>query len=169
MSGVYGPVDYEKLRDKVRRAIDEASVLQPINNIDVPLSDLKNRLPRFIVDSAGNELSNYIKNLDIALSALRDALTARLPPFSTGGTGQVTVGTTATQITSFSTPTKHVLLKADMGNSGNIYVGFSSSVSSTTGFKLAPGENLSIPINDLSKIWLIADADGQVLYYIYLA
>jgi len=33
-------------------------------------SDLKSKLPRYLVDSAGNELSSYIKNIDTALSTL---------------------------------------------------------------------------------------------------
>jgi len=90
------------------------------------------------------------------------------PPWSEGDTNQVTVGTSAVQITATSTPIKTVTVKADNDNAGNVYVGFSSGVTTGNGFRLAAGEAITIPIDDLSKIWLIADAADQLVHYIYL-
>ena len=81
---------------------------------------------------------------------------------------QVTVGTSAIQVSSTSVTCKQVILKADNDNAGDIYVGKDSSVSSANGFRLMPGEAVTIPINDLSKIWVIATASDQKLYVMYV-
>jgi len=81
---------------------------------------------------------------------------------------QVTVGTSAIQVSSESIACKQVILKADNDNSGDIYVGKDSSVSSANGFRLMPGEAVTIPIDDLSKIWVIATTSGQKLYVIWV-
>jgi len=81
--------------------------------------------------------------------------------------GQTTVGTSAVQLTTESIECKKgVLIKADDDNTGNIYVGNSDSVTSSTGFKLKAGQGVTVEINDPSKIYLIADADNQKVYWI---
>jgi len=89
-------------------------------------------------------------------------------PASSGGSMQATVGTTASQLSATSISAKSVTIKSDSNNTGNIYIGFDSSVSSANGFQLEPGGGVDISIDDLSKIWLIADADNQKIYVIYV-
>jgi len=56
---------------------------------------------------------------------------------------------------------KSVTIKANAGNTGNIYVGHAASVSATTGFQLAKGESVEIAIDSLAKVFVIADAASQ--------
>jgi hypothetical protein len=83
-----------------------------------------------------------------------------------GLTGQVTVGTTAVQITTATTPIQIVILKADVDNTAKVYWGIETV--STSNFPLDPGEAIEISIDDLSKIWLIAAAAGQKIHYAWL-
>jgi len=85
---------------------------------------------------------------------------------STINYGQVTVGTTAVQLTSTSTPLNFgIVVKADPNNSGNVYVG-DSSVSTSNGYLLTPGESISFEIDDVSKVYVVADTDNQKIYWI---
>jgi hypothetical protein len=59
-------------------------------------------------------------------------------------------------------PTRAVTIKAHNANTGNIYVG-GSTVSTSSGSELGPGELLSIPIDDSSKLYCVASADGQTI------
>lgn len=56
---------------------------------------------------------------------------------------------------------KSVTIKANAGNTGNIYVGHDAGVSSTNGFQLAKGESVEIAIDSLAKVFVIADAVAQ--------
>jgi len=87
---------------------------------------------------------------------------------SDGDTKQVTVGTSAVRLANTETPCRIVVIKADDDNSGNIYIGFSSSVSTSNGFRLAAGQAVTIEINDLSKLWVIADSADQKVCVIWL-
>jgi len=85
---------------------------------------------------------------------------------STINYGQVTVGTTAVQLTSTSTPLNFgIVVKADPDNTGNVYVG-DSSVSTTNGYLLTPGEGIAFEIDDVSKVYVVADTDNQKVYWI---
>ena len=80
--------------------------------------------------------------------------------------GQQTVGTSAVQLTS----TAHivvfgVLVKADNGNTGNVYVGW-KGVTTSTGFRLSAGEGIFIEVDNPTKVYLIADADNQKVYWV---
>lgn len=91
--------------------------------------------------------------------------------FQTINTGQdsVTTAGTAVQLnsgTSLSVPNgSSVAVRADGGNAGNIYVG-DSNVSSSNGFVLAAGESVSMPVNDVSKIHIDADNNGEGVSWI---
>ena len=54
---------------------------------------------------------------------------------SSGDTLQVSVGTSAVQVSSESIKIKSVVIKADNDNSGVVYVGFSSGVSASSGMR----------------------------------
>ena len=58
-----------------------------------------------------------------------------------------------------------VLIKADEHNTGNVYVGM-QGVSTHTGFKLAAAQGQEFRTKDSSKVWLAADQDGQLVYYL---
>ncbi len=84
----------------------------------------------------------------------------------------VSIGTVATQLTTAATAvTKGVIVKADAGNSGTVYIGSTTGVTAgttaaTDGFQLAAGDSLSLPISDVSKVYAIGSATGQKVFYV---
>lgn len=96
-------------------------------------------------------------------------LISMLTPATGGGTAQVTVDTSPVQVSTSSVKTRIVIVKADDDNTGNVYVGFDSGVSSTNGFRLVAGQAVELAIDDLSKIWLVADAVGQKVHVLWLS
>lgn len=67
-----------------------------------------------------------------------------------------------------ATPSQLVLIVTDPGNPGNIYIGFAPNVSPNTGLKIPAGSGVSIPINDVGSIYLVADAAGCKISGFYL-
>ena len=89
---------------------------------------------------------------------------------STIYTGQVNVSMAGVRVKlkSTSTSIKGVRVKAKSGNTGNIYVG-GSNVSNSNGYILAAGEEVAIPIDDLSKVYIDADNSGEGVSYLAVA
>jgi hypothetical protein len=76
-------------------------------------------------------------------------------------TGHGTIGATKAAITIVITPVlKYVEIKADLTNTNNVFVG-GLNVTTTTGYFLDAGEMVRIPINNLDKVWVVADAAAQ--------
>jgi len=87
--------------------------------------------------------------------------------------GSKAVGTAAVQITATSVKvTRGVQVRADDGNTDKIYIGPSALVTAglatpaTDGYKLAAGEHTLVPIDDISKIWLISGSASQAISYL---
>ncbi len=81
------------------------------------------------------------------------------------------VGTTAAALTSNSThAAKGVQLKAAAANTAVVYVGNSDvtadSADATDGFPLQSSDSLFLPINDPSKIFVIASAANQKVFFL---
>lgn len=77
----------------------------------------------------------------------------------------------------FSGNVKGILLKApgvddDTPNTASVFIGFSSNVTAdqtgSGGFPLAPGESITIPVEDASNIWDVATDTNQKLNWIAL-
>lgn len=85
--------------------------------------------------------------------------------------GRSLVGIHSSQInaTSFACE-RGVLLKAAVGNGGTVYVGNSDVTAgdnvTTDGYELTAGESVFIEINNVNKIYAIASAEKQSLYYV---
>lgn len=88
--------------------------------------------------------------------------------------GSKSVGTSAVQVIVTSRPTSSgVLLKAGSGNSGKVYVGSNSDITidsspTTDGFELGAGEAILIEVDNVNKVYAIASALAQKLYWISL-
>ena len=94
--------------------------------------------------------------------ATEDTLAAQ-PDFAYG---QITVGTTETQLTTVSTPCrKGVLVKAISTNTGIVYIG-KTGVTTISGYELTAGEAVSIEIDNVNKIFAIASVAGQGVCWI---
>ncbi len=77
-------------------------------------------------------------------------------------TGHGTVGAAVAALTTAAIPLlKYVIIKADLTNTNNVFVG-GPGVSATTGFMLDAGEATPpIHIDNLSKVYVIGGAAGQ--------
>jgi len=81
-------------------------------------------------------------------------------------TGQTLVGTSRVQLTTSSTPSKfRVIIKADDENLRDVYIG-GSGVNTQKGYVLKPGQEVSLEIDDASKVYAISTDTGQKLYWI---
>jgi hypothetical protein len=83
------------------------------------------------------------------------------------------VGTSAVRLTTASLhAARGVQLKAATTNTGTLYVGNSDvtagTAEATDGFPLGPGDALFLPIDDPSKVFLIASAASQAVFFIVL-
>lgn len=78
---------------------------------------------------------------------------------------QVTVGTSRTSLGSNTSLKFGVVVRADPSNTGNVYVG-NSGVTTSSGYLLAPGDAISIEIDNVNKVYVIADTANQKVYWI---
>lgn len=82
------------------------------------------------------------------------------------------IGTSAVALVSAPRPlTRGVQLRAGSANTGVVYVGASSSVTAdaadgTDGFPLAAGDGVLIKVDDASKVYLIATAANQKVFFL---
>lgn len=84
-------------------------------------------------------------------------------------TGHGTIGTSAAKAGPAFTAVKGIKIKADLGNSNNVYVGFDGNVTNTgagQGFELDAGEEVFIEIDSLDKVWVIGGASSQGYSYV---
>ena len=56
-----------------------------------------------------------------------------------------------------------VAIKARASNTGSVYVGV-AGVTTTTGYELAPGDTLTLPIDNISSVFIIGAASDRVSY-----
>ena len=64
-----------------------------------------------------------------------------------------------------SIPSKHIDLMANLSNTGIIYVG-GSSVTSSNGIALYPGDTYSLDIDDANKIYVLASVDAEDISFV---
>lgn len=77
----------------------------------------------------------------------------------------VTTAGTAVSLGSSQSLNDGVVIKANEANTGNIYVG-DSSVSSSNGLVLEAGESVMVGIDDVSKVYIDSDNDGEGITYV---
>lgn len=79
--------------------------------------------------------------------------------------GQSTIGLSAIQLSSNSLK-QGVVIKASSSNTGSIYIGSSSGVTTSTGYELGAGESVTIPINNTNLVYLISNIASQSVSFI---
>jgi|GEM_PF-3270298 len=84
---------------------------------------------------------------------------------SSMGAYQETVGTSAVQLTGLTTQTG-VTIKADDDNTDSIYLGNSSSVTTSTGYRLKPGQQVFLSANNANIAWVISGSASQKIHVI---
>ena len=90
----------------------------------------------------------------------------KISPFRTvADWAQGTVTTSAVALAS-SVECDEVFIQARQNNAGTIMVGFDATVTEIkAGVALVAGESISIPIDDPSRVFIIATVAGQVYNY----
>jgi hypothetical protein len=81
------------------------------------------------------------------------------------------VGTSVVPLTTVGgKAARGVQVKAAVSNTGTVYVGNSDvtadSADATDGFPLAPGDGLFLPIDDPTRVYLVASAAGQKVFFV---
>lgn len=78
---------------------------------------------------------------------------------------QATVGTTAAALQS-SAPADSLTILADANNSASIFLGNSSSVTTSNGFPLAAGASQTLKISNSNLVYAISSSSSQKLHVI---
>lgn len=103
------------------------------------------------------------------LTAIEEGTAAGCCTPTSLNSGQNDVATAGTaEVLGPATVIKSVTVKAKKTNTGLIYVG-ASSVNSSTGFILSPGDSVSVDIDDLSDVYIDSSVNGEGVSYIYVA
>lgn len=96
--------------------------------------------------------------------------------FTSGASGAVAGTLGPTQCA--NVPCRYLRIKALAGNSGNFYVGFSSSMTKpaanqsdqTSGLQMAPGDDTGwMPVSNLNLFWVLADNAADSLSFMALS
>ncbi len=93
---------------------------------------------------------------------------AAIPTVITGQTNVTTAGT-AVILMSGATTTKTLTIRANIANTGKIYIGL-SSVTSSTGYVLDKGDTVSLDINHAANnIYINSSVNAEGVSYLALA
>jgi hypothetical protein len=98
-------------------------------------------------------------------------MTVNVVDASTGTVGRKAVTSAGTPVqltTSTSKLSTGVVVRAMAANTGKIYLGFSNTVSASTGYELSAGEAFPIEINTPSSIWIDASVNGEGVCFVLI-
>lgn len=107
----------------------------------------------------------------IATQQVRDANGSIIPgttsSFLSGS--KSSIGASALQLTSTSTPCSGVYIKRSSSETGIVYVGTSTVTAGTTdatdGFPIEAGDSLFVSVDDPSKVYVIGSTTGLKVFY----
>ena len=86
-------------------------------------------------------------------------------PFGSAPSNKVNVTTAGTRVAlGASTAIGGVIVRANLTNTGIIYIG-DSTVSSSNGFELDRGSTITYPIDNLSKVFIDSSVSGEGVSY----
>lgn len=118
------------------------------------------------INSNNGEIKNLLKEINNKTSSGGSTTTDSTP---TGfGSGQQLVDTAGTQEQLPDVTCKSVTIKANIANTGNIYVG-GSAVDSATGFVLGAGETMSLDIDNLNRLYIDSAQNNEGISYFYVS
>lgn len=136
---------------------------------------------RLRIDVNNNNVSGGVTNdanLEIRQFRVNPSTNALLVDTSGGSTptspstvdsGQGTVSTAGTAVQVATTTTiQAIVIRANTGNTGNIFVG-DATVDSSTGLVLAPGEAVAFDIDDPATVYVDAATNGDGFSYLTTA
>lgn len=80
---------------------------------------------------------------------------------------KTSIGTTAVQLTTNSVKFKNsITIVAPSANTGTVYVGTASGVTSSDGFPIVAGAGISLEITNANQLWLIGSTSNQSVSWI---
>ena len=166
------PVDLSPLKDAIKQIKTTLQGFKrPTNPMAVRLTDGEEFLEslRTMVDNQQTFFDGSANNAPL----LRD-IKSRVGTAGTivDGTKTITTAGTAVQITATATPCKKVWLNADLGNTNPVVVGGSTvdaTAGSMRGIILIPANPpVEIEIDDLSKLYVDAQTNGDEICFVYV-
>jgi len=92
----------------------------------------------------------------------------RTPALILNGQETVAAAGTAEALKTTKTEVLAVIIKALPGNTDDVYIG-DSDVSSANGLVLSPGDPVAIPIDDLAKVFVDVDVNGEGVSWVAFA
>lgn len=122
-----------------------------------------------IHDSAGNSLTSTAGALNVntsGSSTVSGTVNTNLNGLTNFQTSQYIVGTSAIQltVTPLSTRSSMSIKAQTTSNLDIIYVGNSSSVTTSTGYPLFNGDSLQLDLTPSHQVWVIGTTSGQLVY-----
>jgi len=84
----------------------------------------------------------------------------------TFGTGSASVGTTSAAILGNFELNSGVRIKANPGNTQEIFLCENTSGTTQTGFPIGPDEEVFIDVDELNKVFLVAENTGMTARYL---
>lgn len=82
---------------------------------------------------------------------------------------QATIGTTSSQVLTTALANRKRVLMRNLHATQNIFAGTTTSVLTTTGYRIGPGQEVDLPLGPNLALWLIADAAGTGVALVELA
>jgi hypothetical protein len=108
-------------------------------------------------------VTKHADTTNTTINPAKDETVKAQPSFNYG---QTTVGTSAVQLTTTSTPcVKGVLVKALAANTAKVYIG-NNSVTTSNGYELSAGQEVFIQVDDVNKLYAISTTTGQKVCWI---
>ncbi len=153
VDGLEGSVDQlEGYLDGVETLITSTNT-----KLDTLHTDLGTTLAGYL-----DQLEGYLDTVETKLADLHTDLTVAMG----NSYGQGSVGSSATQIASgASLATKFGVRIKNLHATQDLYVGYDSSTSNTTGVKLRPGEEAPFPVANRSTLYLYGSAGSTTYCY----
>ena len=110
------------------------------------------------------QIKTFVKDTDTGDWVAAENVPELPGPYGSVVTGGITVADSVAQLS--SVPVDGVELQASSNNSGIIYIGASSSLTSSNGYELPPGGVKYFPISNLNMLYAMADVNGDKLKYV---
>ena len=120
------------------------------------------------IDSSNNEVKLDSLNNTIKIDSSNNIVKQNAPSTFGQGSKDVTISGTAEALAG-STACIRAVIRAKDANTGKVYVGNSSVSSSNTGIVLSAGDAYEMELDNLNKIYIDSDTNGEGVTYSYWA
>ncbi len=176
---VIKPTDLEPVTKQIRKSLKKLETNKKTNPLAVRMTDGQewikevqntNELLVELINGFVQYQSDVQKLKNKKGSTINPATEDSVAPPSAIGDGSkaVTTAGTAVQLTATLTPCKKVIITGSSSATGKIYIG-GSGVSSSTGTFIYSSQTLQLDIDDVSKVYIDTDVNGEGIQYTYVS